>query len=553
MTISSDLNKHVYDGNGITVNWPYTFQIILESDIKVYLTSPEEVTTLLTANYEIDTDNSRVVYPTPASLLYPLPTGWHITLVREEPYTQETDLKSQGPWSAEVFELAYDKLTMLCQQLKEITNRCIKYAIDQNPTDSTTSSFLSAIETARDTAGGYADAALVSKNAAAVSAAAALVSQNAASASASAASGSASAASNSATLADASADAAALSESNASASATAANNSKLAAAGSASTATTKAGEANSSAIAAAASAGSASTSAGTATTQAGIATTKAGEANDSAIAAAASAASISDPLLRDHINEATAGHGTAINGAVVKGGTNTFSVTNGTASLDVAAGATVNVDSDFAVEAASAVNQDLTTDASPTFTAVSTDTVNEKTSDAGVTVDGAIIKDGAFEGIVSDKCIDIVQVNNLGIADNDTDTLVFDFVPSKIVIEYQTICVTSANGMWGMVKGQCVITITGTDTCTSLMHGIKWYVDLRYVASPPNDFGYNYVSPDTTNAIAGRAGFKADAGTALFNGVATWNTATKTLIITYQETMSDTESNLVQMTATAYK
>jgi hypothetical protein len=397
MTISSDLNKHVYDGNGITINWPYTFQIILESDIKVYLTSPEEVTTLLTANYEIDTDNSRVVYPTPASLLDPLPTGWHITLLREEPYTQETDLKSQGPWSAEVLELAYDKLTMLCQQLKEITNRCIKYAIDQNPTDTTTSSFLSAIETARDTAGGYADAALVSKNAAAVSAAAALVSQNAASASASAASGSASAASSSASAASGSASAASGSASAASGSAIAADASADLAAASESAASGYASAASASASAASGSASSASSSAGTATTQAGIATTKAGEANDSAIAAAASAALISDPLLRDNINEATAGHGTAINGAKVKGGTNTFSITNGTASLDVAAGATLNVDANLTIELASAVNQDLTSDASPTFanvtatTAFVGDTIRENTTGHGVGIQGNTI------------------------------------------------------------------------------------------------------------------------------------------------------------------
>uniref|UniRef100_A0A6H1Z7M4 Putative pectate lyase n=1 Tax=viral metagenome TaxID=1070528 RepID=A0A6H1Z7M4_9ZZZZ len=64
------------------------------------------------------------------------------------------------------------------------------------------------------------------------------------------------------------------------------------------------------------------------------------------------------------------GSGTPV---VVTGGSNTFNVANGTASLDVAAGAAVNIDDDVTVaaelhvEAATHVNQDLTTDASPTF------------------------------------------------------------------------------------------------------------------------------------------------------------------------------------------
>lgn len=54
-------------------------------------------------------------------------------------------------------------------------------------------------------------------------------------------------------------------------------------------------------------------------------------------------------------------------GATISGGTNTFNLTNGTASLDVAAGAAVDIDAELHVEAATHVNQDLTTDAGPTF------------------------------------------------------------------------------------------------------------------------------------------------------------------------------------------
>jgi len=61
---------------------------------------------------------------------------------------------------------------------------------------------------------------------------------------------------------------------------------------------------------------------------------------------------------------------TSVNGITLAGGTNTFSAAVGTASLDVAAGATVDVNANLTVESTSTVNQDLTTDASPTFAAI---------------------------------------------------------------------------------------------------------------------------------------------------------------------------------------
>lgn len=83
----------------------------------------------------------------------------------------------------------------------------------------------------------------------------------------------------------------------------------------------------------------------------------------------------------DHIEESTSDHGVCADGVTLKdggaliitGGANTFNITNGTASLDVAEAKTVNIDDDVTVaaelhvEAATHVNQDLTTDAAPTF------------------------------------------------------------------------------------------------------------------------------------------------------------------------------------------
>jgi hypothetical protein len=226
MTVSSTSNKHIYSGNGVTIYWPYTFSIILAADIKVYLTDTSGTVTELTTDFDVDTLNSRIVYPGSGSGQPILPTGWKITVLREEDLTQELDLTRSGPLDSEALETAYDKLTMITQQLGEELDRCIKYGVEQNPTSTETETFLSAIELAKTQAQAAAAAASVSETNAGVSEANAAASELAAG----------------------------ISESNASTS-----------------------EAN-----AASSANTASIHAGTATTQAGIATTQAGIATSAA-------------------------------------------------------------------------------------------------------------------------------------------------------------------------------------------------------------------------------------------------------------------------------
>jgi hypothetical protein len=118
----------------------------------------------------------------------------------------------------------------------------------------------------------------------------------------------------------------------------------------------------------------------------------------------------------DHIEETTTDHGVVCDGVTMKdggaliitGGANTFNLTNGTGSLDVAAGKVVNIDdnvtvsAELHVEAATHVNQDLTSDASPTFTAVNATTFDTNVAAAGLTLAGTTL---AADG--TDAAIDI--------------------------------------------------------------------------------------------------------------------------------------------------
>jgi len=88
---------------------------------------------------------------------------------------------------------------------------------------------------------------------------------------------------------------------------------------------------------------------------------------------------------------------------VLTGGINTFNLTNGTASLDVASGAVVDVNAGLTVESASLINQDLTSDASPTFAglilsgAINSDVVGN-TGTFTNTTDNASVQVAIFEG-----------------------------------------------------------------------------------------------------------------------------------------------------------
>lgn len=189
MSVSTTANKQVYNGNGTTTVWPFSFPIIETSDIQVFTTDPSGSTTLLTSGFTVDPVAETVTYPSSGS---PLASGWQITLLRVVPMTQNVTLKNQGAFSADVLESMFDQITMEVQQNSEALSRAVKYPVNQSPSDSTTSAFLSSIEASQA-------AAASSQTAAAGSATAASSSATAAASSATASAASATSAANSAT------------------------------------------------------------------------------------------------------------------------------------------------------------------------------------------------------------------------------------------------------------------------------------------------------------------------------------------------------------------
>lgn len=131
-------NRITYNGNGNATEFAYQFKILNRTDIKVLLTDADGKEKLLTKDYYVDVEKSVVRYPgyavgaevpeseRPAVL----PAGWKLTIYREVPVTQETDLPDQYPFN-QVEDIG-DKLTMIAQQLTDTTDRSLKIGVSKS-------------------------------------------------------------------------------------------------------------------------------------------------------------------------------------------------------------------------------------------------------------------------------------------------------------------------------------------------------------------------------------------------------------------------------------
>ena len=116
MTVSTEVNHNEYTGNGVTTTFPYAFRIFQASDLLV--TTSDTNGTLRTLTLNTDYTVSGVGSYSGGTVILPVPlgNGWSISIERDLPVVQETDLRNQGRFFAETHEGAFDYLTMLIQQ-----------------------------------------------------------------------------------------------------------------------------------------------------------------------------------------------------------------------------------------------------------------------------------------------------------------------------------------------------------------------------------------------------------------------------------------------------
>lgn len=126
MTVSTEVDHNEYTGNGVTTTFPYTFRIFHKSDLVVQVVDLDENITVLILDADYTVTGAGGYTGGNVIMTSALTSGYRISISRELPVTQETDLRNQGTFFAEVHEDAFDKLTMLIQQARGLFSLALR-------------------------------------------------------------------------------------------------------------------------------------------------------------------------------------------------------------------------------------------------------------------------------------------------------------------------------------------------------------------------------------------------------------------------------------------
>ena len=137
MTVSATTRKAgPYLGNGSTKEFSFPFKVFQASDVFVAKTSDNgEVELTLNTDYTVrlnsnqDTTAGGVVV-----LTNPLEDGQYLSVISQIEYDQLAIFTNKGGFYPETLNDCYDKLTILCQQLVEELDRCVKLDITDTMT-----------------------------------------------------------------------------------------------------------------------------------------------------------------------------------------------------------------------------------------------------------------------------------------------------------------------------------------------------------------------------------------------------------------------------------
>jgi hypothetical protein len=136
MTVNSTNSKAgPYEGNGITVDFPFSFRILDESHIRVIITAPDDTESDASPSDYVVSGVDDVEGSVKYKVGSPLATGFKLTILRSVPMTQEVDIANSGGFYPQVHEDVFDKLMMQVQQVVESDSRAVKIPASDTTTD----------------------------------------------------------------------------------------------------------------------------------------------------------------------------------------------------------------------------------------------------------------------------------------------------------------------------------------------------------------------------------------------------------------------------------
>lgn len=118
MTVSSEVSRLTYNGNGATTAFSVTFKFIDDADLIVYVDDELQV---ITTDYTVSGGDGSTGTVTFLSAP-PSGTG-NVVIIRDPAILQETDYQAADAFPAESHERALDRLTMIAQRNRDLIDR----------------------------------------------------------------------------------------------------------------------------------------------------------------------------------------------------------------------------------------------------------------------------------------------------------------------------------------------------------------------------------------------------------------------------------------------
>ena len=130
MTVSVLRNQVQYTGNNSTTQFTVNFPFTEKSQVKVYLGGTLQT---ITTHYTLtDPDSTGTV-----TFVTAPGTGVVVSFIRETDFLQTVDYANNDILDAETLEAAFDKLTMMCQQVKNLADKAVGFSETVNESETT--------------------------------------------------------------------------------------------------------------------------------------------------------------------------------------------------------------------------------------------------------------------------------------------------------------------------------------------------------------------------------------------------------------------------------
>jgi len=126
MTISSTTIKNSYAGNGSTTAFTFSYYIIAEDDLEVFIRASNGTETLQTITTDYTVTGVQSNSGGTVTMVTAPATGETLVIRRKTSQVQDTDYVANDPFPAETHEAALDKAMLVSQELQEAVDRSIK-------------------------------------------------------------------------------------------------------------------------------------------------------------------------------------------------------------------------------------------------------------------------------------------------------------------------------------------------------------------------------------------------------------------------------------------